>query len=188
MTTELRSSVNVSLGWTWRDRLGACLVTDSSRLEFAKELADGSESDQADCIWHAQDIALAPGQSTTLCLGALQQSLFGYPITIGMAKVKAIVIVNKTAVTAGYLAVGGAGTREWCGPFGMLGDTIKVMPGSPVILAHVRQGWEIDSANDALKISAIGGDAIFDIAILGTSESSGGWESSGNPPRGSSGT
>jgi len=179
MTTELRSSVGVELGWTWRDRLGTSSITDSNRLPFARDLSDGSGANQADVVWHAHDQSLAAGESITLYLGALAQGLFGDTITLQLARVKALLIVNRSAVGDGYLVVGGAGVNEWCAPFGMLGDTVKVMPDSPLLLANVRDGWDVGVDSEALRITAAGGTVVFDVAILGTSQGGSGDSSSG---------
>ena len=181
MTTDLRSSVSVELGWTWRDRVGASLITDSNRLPFARLLSDGHDANQADVVWHAHDQSLEAGESTTFYLGALAQGLFGETITLQLARVKAILIVNRSAAGDGYLVVGGAGINEWCAPFGMLGDTLKVMPDSPLLLASVRDGWEVGVDSEALRIAAAGGPVLFDVAILGTSQSGSGDSSSGEP-------
>lgn len=167
MSTDLRSLLNVELGWTWRDRSGAFLVADSNRLQFAKELADGSGIEQADGVWHAADQSLADGASLVLRLGALARSLFGDTMTVALAKVKALVVVNKTTIGDAALIVGAAGTEEWSAPFGAQGDTVKAMRGSPLVLAHLRDGWPVTSPNDALKLAATGGDVLFDLAILG---------------------
>jgi hypothetical protein len=179
MTTTLRSKIEVQLGWTWRDRLGPFVVTDDNRLLFNKELADGSETEQADVVWHAADQTLPAGQSVTLELAALGQSVFGDVIVISLARVKAVLVVNKSAAASACLLLGGAGTDEWSAPFGMLGDTVKVMPGSPLLLANLRDGWEVESGYEALRLQAVGGDVTFDIAILGTKTQGGGGSSSG---------
>lgn len=168
MTTTLRSTINAQLGWTWHDRLGTCLITDSNRLEFSQDLADGSGSRQADAVWHAQDQTLDAGQSTTLDLDMLQQDLFGDVITIPLARVKAILVVNKNTAGGGYLVVGGADADEWDAPFGASGDTVKVMPGSPLLLANAGEGWPVEIGQSALKIAAAGGNVTFDCAVLGT--------------------
>lgn len=177
MTTTLRSKIDVQLGWSWRDRIGPFTVIDDNRLLFNRELSDGIETWQADVVWHAADQALLAGQSTTLELAALGQSLFGESIVIPLAKVKAILVVNKSAAAGACLLVGGAGVDEWSAPFGMLGDTVKVMPGSPLLLANVRDGWEVEPGYEALKLEAAGGDVTFDIVILGTSAADGGTSS-----------
>ena len=92
MTTTLRSKIDVHLGWSWRDRIGPFTVIDDNRLLFNKDLTDGVETWQADTVWHAADQTLLAGQSTTLELAALGQSLFGESIVIPLAKVKAIAL------------------------------------------------------------------------------------------------
>jgi hypothetical protein len=168
MTTTLQSSIAAQLGWTWRDQAGTLAILDSNRLRFAKDLADGPEADQAEAVWWAEDETLSAGQSITLELDALQQGCFGDTITIPLARVKAILIVNKSAAGEGCLLVGGAGADEWYAPFGASGDTVKVMPDSPLLLASSRDGWEVGPGNTALKIAAAGGSVTFDVAILGT--------------------
>ncbi len=171
MTTNLRSKIDVQLGWSWRDRIGPFTVIDDNRLAFRRELSDGIAAWQADVVWHAADQRLLAGQSTTFRLAALRQTLFGESVPIPLAKVKAILVVHKGSTGDAWLLVGGAGVDEWSAPFGMLGDTAKVMPGSPLLLANVREGWEVEPGYDALKLEAVGGDVVFDIAILGTSRS-----------------
>jgi hypothetical protein len=70
----------------------------------------------------------------------------------------------------------------------MIGDTLKVMPSSPLLLANVRDGWEVDLGSEMLKIEAVGGDVLFDVAILGTTGAAAGdsslGDSSGEPSSG----
>lgn len=168
MTTTLRSSITAGLGWTWRDRAGTSLITDSNRLDFHKSLADGADADEADAVWHLEDQTLAAGQSTTLELDSLEQTRFGGTIIVPMSKVKAILIVNKNTSQGGYLLVGGAAADEWYAPFGASGDTVKVMPDSPLLLANSRGGWDVQVGNTALKIAAAEADVTYDVAVLGT--------------------
>jgi len=168
MTTTLRSAITAQLGWTWRDQVGTSAIIDSNRLRFDKSLADGDEADQADAVWRAEDQTLSAGESTTLELDAPTESCFGDTITIPMAKVKAILIVNKNTAGDGSLRVGGAAADEWYAPFGASGDTVKVMPDSPLLVANSRDGWEVQAGSTALRIAAVGGDVTYDVAILGT--------------------
>jgi hypothetical protein len=177
MTTTLRSKIEVQLGWTWRDRIGPFVVTDDNRLLWTKELSDGVGAGQADVVWHAAAQTLAAGQSTTLELAALVQSVFNDTILISLARVKAIMIVNKIATGSAFLLVGGANTDEWAAPFGMVGDTLKVMAASPLLLANLVEGWEVEAGYESLRLQAVGGDVVYDIAILGTA--TGGGSSSG---------
>lgn len=167
MTTNLRSSITAQLGWTWNDEVGTSLITDSNRVRFDKSLTNGDEADQADAVWHEEDQTLASGQSTTLELDALEQSRFGETILISLAKVKAILIVNKST-GGGYLVVGGAAADEWHAPFGAPGDTIKVTADSPLLVANCRDGWDVEPGQTALRIASAGGDVTYDVAVLGT--------------------
>jgi hypothetical protein len=167
MTTTLKSMLSAQLGWTWRDVAGTLVVTDSNRLAFDIDLADGAGRVESDAIWHATDQSLASGQAMTLELDALGQTIFGDTITIPLAKVKAILIVNKNDGDDGYLSVGGAEANAWSAPFGTPGDTVHVMPGSPLLLANVGNGWNVEAGSFALRLGAAGGPVTFDIAILG---------------------
>lgn len=168
MTTTLRSSIDAQLGWTWRDQTGTSSIVDSNRFRFNKSLADGAEAAEADAVWHAEDQMLSADESTTLELDALEQSCFGDTILIPLSRVKAILIVNKNTTGDGYLLVGGASMDEWYAPFGAAGDTVKVMPDSPLLLVNSRDGWDVEIGSTELKIAAIDGGVTFDVAILGT--------------------
>jgi hypothetical protein len=167
MTTTLRSAIHAELGWTWRDTLGTLLFTDNNRLVAREDLADGDGPAQADAVWHALDQALANGRSAVYSLGALPQSMFGGTITVRLAKVKALLLVNRSE-GPGYLVVGGAESGQWIGPFGMFGDTLRLDAGSPLLMASVRDGWAVEPGFERLKLEAVGGDARYDLVLLGT--------------------
>lgn len=168
MTTNLQSTVETHLGWTWRDGVGGAVVVDSNRLACRQDLRDGAAAAEADAVWHAHGRVLLAGESLLLELDALEQSLFGAAVLIAMDRVKAILIVNRNTAGTAHLAVGGAAADEWSEPFGMFGDTVKVMPASPLLLANVMDGWPVVPSAATLQVSAIGGAVTFDIAILGT--------------------
>lgn len=167
MSTSLRSNIKVEFGWTWRDQFGLVAVVDSNRLSATCELTDGAGANQADLTWHATGRSLAIGQSVVYDLGALERPLFGDVITVHFGTVRALLIVNKNTAGNGCLLVGGAGNGEWAAPFGMVGDAVKVMPGSPLVLTNLRDGWAVDWDADQLKLTAIGDAIAYDIAILG---------------------
>ncbi len=166
MTTTLRSKIDVQLGWNWRDRIGPFTLIDDNRLSLSRELTDGAGAGQADVVWHAANQTIPAGQSITLELAALGQSIFDDVMIVSLARVKAILVINRSTAANACLVLGGAGVGEWFAPFGMLGDTVKVMPESPLLLAHARDGWEVEPGYEALKLQALGGDVTFDIAIL----------------------
>ncbi len=168
MTTHLQSTIEAHLGWTWRDALGDAVVVDSNRLAYRRDLPDGDVLGKADAIWHSHGNVLAAGENLLLQLDALEQSLFGATFPIALDRVKAILITNRNSAGAACLSVGGAVADEWSEPFGMFGDTVKVMPGSPLLLANVLDGWPVLPSAATLQITATDGEVAFDIAILGT--------------------
>ena len=167
MSKNLNSTIRAELGWTWRDESGETAIVDSNRLRKLIDLADGTGSDQADTVWHAQEQSLATGASTTLSLDDLAQSIFGDSISLSFSKIKALLIAN-TSTTAGYLLVGGAASDQWYEPFAASGDKIKVMPGGQLLLTHPGTGWSVAAGSTDLKIAAVGATVSYDIAILGT--------------------
>jgi len=168
MTTTLHSTVQARLGWTWRDRAGSAWIVDSNRLESRIDLADGTGRRQADAVWHAYDQVLGEGQSVNIELDGLEQNLFGGAVVIRMARVKALLIVNKNSSGPGYLHIGGAQVDEWYAPFGGPGGTLKVMPDGLVLLTNCSDGWIVDAQHAVLRLAAAGGSVTFDIAVLGT--------------------
>jgi len=168
MITTLDSMIGAELGWTWRDHVGTAPIVDSNRHLFSKRLTDGAAAGQANAIWHLEDQTLPCDQSLLLQLDLLEQSLFGDTITIRLASVKALLIVNENTASPGYLRVGGAPPAPWFAPFGAAAHTIKVMPGCPLLLANVGSGWPIEADAHLLQLQAADGPVDFQIAILGT--------------------
>ena len=168
MSINLHSTIHAELGWTWRNVSGETTVVNSNRLRSRLDLADGAGSDQANAVWHAEEQSLASAASTTLELDNLSQSLFGDTISLSLATVKAILIVN-TSATAGYLLIGGAAADEWYAPFAAAGERVKVMAGGQLLLAHPGDGWSVSAGVTDLKIAAVDAAVTYDIAILGTS-------------------
>ena len=66
------------------------------------------------------------------------------------------------------MLVGAAASDQWSEPFGADGDQIEVPPDSPVLLSNRQTGWTVDASNKNLKLSAVGGDVDYAIAIVGT--------------------
>jgi len=150
------------LGWDWRD--GA---TDSGRLEFGQDIADGDGTNQAEVAWHETDATLSSGTSQTLDLTALSRTILGASHSVTLTSVRAILIVS-SATSAGTLLVGGAASDTWDAPFGAADDTVRVAPGSPLILASLASGWPVDASNKNLKLTASGGAVTYSIALIGT--------------------
>lgn len=168
MSKTLISAIHAELGWTWRDTVGQTTIVNSNRLRSLDDLADGTGVDQADVVWHVEQQTLAAANSITLELDSLAQSVFGNTISLSLATVKAILVVN-TSSTGGYLLIGGAAADEWHELFAASGDKVKVMSGGKLLLANPGGGWSVAAGSTDLKIEAISAEVTYDIAILGTS-------------------
>jgi len=159
-----KSELVIRVGWEWDD--GA---NDNSKLVYEKQLLEGDEDNQANAVWHLEDVEEASGESTVYDLEALERTVLGETVTHQFFLVKAIVIVvTSTTGDTDVLLVGGSGVDEWSEPFAADGDKVKVTADSPLVLVNRVDGWPVDSSNKDLKIAASGGDVTYSIAILGT--------------------
>jgi hypothetical protein len=170
MSVSLLSEVKVSLAWLFKDAENLSTVVDSSLLDYHHKFDDGISADQADLVWH-DERTLAAGASEDLVLSALASPLFDNTLTIALAKIKAILLVN-TATTPGEdLEFGGAPSHQWLGPFAAVGDKIVIPADSSLLFVNKKSGWPaVAAASDQFRIANAGtGDITYKIAILGTS-------------------
>lgn len=157
-----KGTFDARTGWNWNSG-----VLDDDKLSYSKTLAHGPEANQAEAVWHEEDVELLDAVSRTLDLTALTRSVFGSTLTTTLLRIKSILIVNKST-TGGQLVVGGAAANEWSECFGADGDQAIVPLDSPLLLCNRRCGWEVDDTHKNLKIAAVGGDVTYSIAIIGT--------------------
>lgn len=170
MAETLISEIRTSVAWLFQDSLDFSTVTDSSRLKYHQALANGTDSGQADRVWH-DSRTLSSGTDEDLALSSLPVNLFDGSLAIALAKVKAIFLVN-TATTEGEdLVVGGATADEWQGPFAAAGNKITVPADSCLLLVNKKAGWTVSAgSSDQLRIANNGaGNITYNIAVLGAS-------------------
>jgi hypothetical protein len=173
MSDTLSVDIRASLGWLFQESLDLATVSDNARLEYARSLADGTATDQADRLWHDQR-TLAGSASENLDLNNLTNTLFGSTLTVNFAKVKALLIVNLATTAGEDLLVGGAGAggNAWSAPFDGDPDAkIAVPADSIVLLVNKKNGWPVtNGSSDILKIAnASAASVSYKIAIVGTS-------------------
>jgi hypothetical protein len=188
MASSLRSTVNTQLGWSWRDHADTAPITDNNRLQYALKLADDGAAYEADAVWHVESQELSAGAAITLQLDALDKTVFGDTIFIGLLRVKAMLIVNRSGSGGGDLLLGGAEVDPWYEPFAAAIDRVKVPAGGALLMAHPRDGWEVVAGTTDLKLTAAGGDVVFDVAILGQTTAPPGDSSSSGDAASSSGS
>lgn len=185
MSTTLRSTIRIEVGWTWRDQAAGLLFTDSNRAVYRQDLGDGAGPGQADAVYHALDQMLAAGQAVELPLDGLEQTMFGGSVPVRLARVKALFVINKGQ--AGLLVLGGAAMGGWLGPFGQWDATVRIPPDAPFFVAHRGEGWPVEPGANRLRIEALGAEARFDLVLLGTTTSGGEMSSSSACSSGSTG-
>lgn len=145
-------------------------LKDTLLHEIRLALTSGTSANQIDKIWHDRR-TLAGGANETLDLIGSLTDAFG--VTASFAKVKAILIYNRTTTTGVFLLVGGAASNAWAG--GMLvdaSDKAKVGPGGFLAWASPVDGYAAAAGStDNLKIENGHGStaAEYDIIIIGTS-------------------
>ncbi|MHB1033231.1 MAG: hypothetical protein ACYC35_23910 [Pirellulales bacterium] len=172
MADSLSAEIRASLTWLFQDTLDLAVVSDASRLEYSASLADGAGADQADKIWHDRRRVTGGGGTDSLDLTALANTLFGNTISIAMAKVKVILIVNRSTAAGEYLMVGGAAANAFAAPFGGDGDAkVLVGPDSVLLLSDKKDGWTVAAGTgDILCIQNLhANDIDYEIVIIGTS-------------------
>jgi hypothetical protein len=140
--------------------------TAALELEFAKSMASGTGSNQADKVYSDQRTINASSDET-LDLTNLTD-VFG--ASLSFAKVKAI-LIKAAAGNTNNVVVGNA-TNPFAGPLSAGTTTISISPGGAVMLAAPASGWTVTGGSaDEIKIanSGAGSSVTYDIVIVGTS-------------------
>jgi hypothetical protein len=170
MPDTLASDLVASVTWLFQDAIDLSTVSDSSNLQYKKSLADGTLSNQADKVWHDQR-TLSAGANDDLDLNALVNTLFGSTITINLARVKALLVINEATAAGEDLVLGAAASNPFLGPLGGAAHTLRCEADSCILLVNRVDGWPCTNGSaDVLRINNAGAAAnTYKIAIIGTS-------------------
>ncbi|MGE3406807.1 MAG: hypothetical protein AB7I37_08340 [Pirellulales bacterium] len=171
MPTTLACELRASLAWLFQDALDLSTVSDASKLDYSQSLANGVAADQADQIWHDQR-TVAAGADDDLDLTALASSFFGGSISISLAQLKGLLLVNTSSTAGDKLRLDSSVANACTGPFGgSASSQIEVGADSPLLLASKKDGWPVTGGSgDILRIHNPGGNAItYKIVLVGTS-------------------
>lgn len=166
MTTSFRSTLMTQLGWTWRDEQDRAVVTDTNRWSWQAALNEGTEAGEANALWYAVGKTLPSGASTEWLLDALARQLFGKTVVHAFASVKALWLANRNE-SAGILAIGGATSNPWVGPFSPANSMVRLSPGGVLFVVHPGTGWSVSSSAKAVKLAAESGSVTYDIILVG---------------------
>jgi hypothetical protein len=170
MADTLAIDLRCTLAWLFQEEGPLATVSDSSKLEYSRTFEDGTATDQADKLWH-QERTLAGGASDDWDLTSLSTALFGGTLTLSLAKVKAVLLVNLSTVASDVLQLRGAASNPWFAPFNSSSDHVKAPADSCVLLTNRKSGWTVTGGSaDVLRVHNPGGAAVsYRIVIAGTS-------------------
>lgn len=166
--------MTITLATTLKLVIDAALVDDadlnSTRGALSHPISDtlatGTGSNQADKMWY--DTRTLAATSEDLDLAGSLVDVFGNTVTF--AKIKAIIIHNKSTTATENLAVGGAAANQFINWLANASDIVNVGPDGILFLWSPIDGYAVTAGSgDLLKIDA-GSDTItYDIIIIGTS-------------------
>lgn len=170
MADTLAIDLRCTLTWLFQEEGPVATISDSSKLEYSRTLEDGTATDQADKLWHTER-SLAGGASDDWDLTSLTASLFGGTLTLSLAKVKAVFLVNLSTVAGDLLHLRGAASNAWFAPFNSASDHVKAPADSCVLLTNRKTGWTVTGGSaDVLRVHNPGGTAVtYRLVIVGTS-------------------
>jgi hypothetical protein len=98
--------------------------------------------------------------------------VFGSVLSIGFAKVKALLIVNAATTAGDKLRLDSSVANGFRTPFaGSAASLLEIGPDSPLLLASKKDGWTVTAGTgDILRIHNPGANPVtYKIAIVGTS-------------------
>jgi len=142
-------------------------------LQFSGNFTNGTGEDQADRLWHDQR-TLTTATSEDLDLTALTTTMFANNVSVSLATVRALFVINTATAAGEDLLIGGAGAAgdAWASPMNGDQDAQLVVPaGSMLMLVNKKDDWPVtDGSADQLRIANNGaGDITYKIVIVGTS-------------------
>jgi len=163
MSDALSLDIRGMLSWLRQESLALSTVADAARLEYAVNLPDGDGDGQADALWHGE-LELAAAAQQDLDLTALTMTMFGDTLTVSLASVKAVLIINTATDDGEDLLIGGAGSGAdaWAGPWNDDQDAKQHVPAASAALWVNRvAGWPVTgSSANVLRIKNNGSGTI----------------------------
>ncbi|HEX4000642.1 MAG TPA: hypothetical protein VHX65_18990 [Pirellulales bacterium] len=168
--STLASEIKASINWLFQEPLALTTVGDASQLSYDDQLANGSAADQADTIWSDQR-TVAAGTNDDLDLTNLTHSLFGSTLSINLASVKAIFLVNTSTTSGDTLQLDSSVADACTAPFsGSAASLLQIGADSALLLSSKKDGWAVDSTHKILRVSNTSPDSItYSIVVLGIS-------------------
>lgn len=168
--STLASEIKASINWLFQEPLALTTVGDASQLSYDDQLANGASADEADTIWSDQR-TVAAGANDDLDLTNLTHTLFGSTLTIDLAAVKAILLVNTATTSGDTLQLDSSVANACTAPFGGSATSlVQIGADSALLLSSKKDGWTVDSTHKIVRVTNTSADAIiYSIVVLGVS-------------------
>lgn len=172
MANTLSTTIDCSLRWALASDTPTLSpnITDASRVDFSKSIANGTAVNLADLVWY-DSRTLTAAANDDLDLTALTRTIFGTTVSVNMAKVKAIIVVVTTTTTAYRLRFDSSVANGFTGHTGASATSkIEVGADSAYLGMNKVDGWAVSGTTKILRINnPSAGTVAYKIAIIGTS-------------------
>jgi hypothetical protein len=164
MTATFSLSSSLRFLPKWVDSLAATSVTDTVTASLSLALTDGTAAEQANGYWR-DVVSVAAGATVSVDLRALPMKAFAGTGTLTISSVKALLIVNRSAL--GSLTVGGTISNRWAG---FAAGGLSMPAGAVVYATNSASGWAVSSSSKNVAIE--NGDAA--VTLTGTTATASG--------------
>ena len=159
MSTELATTLalNLSAVHTEAATLSTPFPKDKPAIDAAKTLADGTDANEADYIYHGRVSLAGDAQVLNLYDGSLTDKFRNAQT---FASVRAVLIKNRSTTTGEYiLAYGGAND------IASLGQD-KIGPDSANLKTAAVDGLPVTAGNYGITLSAVASGATLDVDVM----------------------
>ena len=158
MAAEFSLTGSLRIVPRWVDDLSTTAVTDTATVNLAFALANGTGDDQANG-YHKDVITIAAAGTATIDLRALAVKLFGGAGTVSLAKVKTLLVVNRSS-TASLSAFGSTANR-WTA---LSAGAVTIGPAGTFYASHPKAGYATTASDKVIAITN-NGAAAADVEI-----------------------
>lgn len=161
--TKLQTQVRAEIGWLWQKEESNDVQTSSGSVRFRTNQTDTTE-ERIEGVWYKCEQPLTSGSSVIYELDYLTRNALGGTLDIGFLDVRAIVIACKSG---GALIVSPGETSGWKAPWNDTDGQTLIPSGGCAMFCSGASPWAISLLNNKLKLTASGGDCVFNIAVVG---------------------
>ena len=153
MAAEFSLTGTLRLVPRWVDDLNTTTVTDTATALLTFTLANGTGNDQAD--GYTKDvITIAAAGTATIDLRALTLNLFGGTGTVALAKVKTLLIKNRS--TTASLSAFGSTSNRWTA---LAAGAVTIGPDGTFYVTHPKGGYATTASDKVIAITNNGASA-----------------------------